>query len=266
MDADKKSGTVRHKALPYLAAALEAERRRLSADLHDRTGPQLAAIALNLRTLESELAKNPRGEFSALLGETRKLLSETVSEIRNFSAELRPAILDDAGLVRALEERVMQFRHRTGLQVQFCADGIAEPLPYNIELLLYRAVQEALTNCAKHASARCVAIELAQSAGAITLRIEDDGVGFDSQHICPKDGDLGTGAGLGLVTMREGVERARGRFVLFSKLGGGTKIHIELPLAFASPNSAADDGRKRRNRRMNKRKRANVSGTAGVHG
>jgi signal transduction histidine kinase len=222
-----------------LAQVLDAERRRISAELHDRTGASLAAISLNLSTLERRLGERAEGEIGALLQETRQLLAETIAELREFSAELRPARLEYSGLVPALTERIERFRRRTGLDVQWLVRWNDEPavddsgqaaesqrLGADLEWLLYRLVQEALTNCAKHAAAAHVSVELAEEAGGLVLRIEDDGVGFDPQALA----DAGAAPGLGLLTMRERVAEVQGRFEIDAQPGRGTRIRIHLPL------------------------------------
>jgi two-component system sensor histidine kinase UhpB len=227
--------------MPFkLAQALDAERRRISAELHDRTGPNLAAISLNLSTLELRLGAG--GDPGNLLQETRQLLAETIDELREFSSELRPARLEYSGLVPALTERIERFRRRSGIDVQWRVRWNDEPAPSGEEAaraqeaatprlvpehewLLYRIVQEALTNCIKHAAARNVRIELAEEPGGLSLTIEDDGAGFDPRRLA----EAGV-AGLGLLTMRERVADARGSFDLDSAPGQGTRIRVRLPL------------------------------------
>jgi len=228
-------------AAPGLARALDAERRRIAADLHDRGGPNLATISMNLVLIEQRLAGRLEPELLALLAETRQLLSATVAELRDLSAELRPARLAYAGLLDALDERIEQFRQRNGTIVRWTANwrsappglasdpfegGPATPLSAEQEWILYRAVQEALVNCEKHARAGQVVIELRAQADRVELHIDDDGVGFEPQQL----GTAGSDPGLGLLMMRERVEEAHGRFELASAPGQGTRIRIMLPL------------------------------------
>ena len=142
---------------------------------------------------------------------------------------LRPATLDYAGLVPALREYVAQFRARTGLDVAIEAtpEHDARTLSHATQTLCFRLVQEALTNCAKHARAGSVRIELDASHGELHLQIADDGVGFDLSRL----GEAGSTPGLGLITLRERVELAGGRFALHTHPGDGTAIEIRLPAA-----------------------------------
>jgi two-component system sensor histidine kinase UhpB len=214
-----------------IAQTLDAERRRIAAELHDRAGPNLATVALNLRTLEQRLPLPAGAHLFALLAETQALLTETIAEIRDFSAELRPARLDYGGLMPALEERVERYRERTGLDVQLNVqlhrdgDGAAR-LPAQTEWLVYRVIQEALSNCARHAAASCVVIDLAHEGQFVSLQIRDDGIGFEYARLA-KSKQV---PGMGLLTMRERVEHARGIFLLHSQPGNGTQIRVTLPI------------------------------------
>jgi two-component system sensor histidine kinase UhpB len=218
-----------------IAQALDAERRRISAELHDRTGPNLAAITVNLSTLENRLNGQADESVAELLAQTRALLTETIAEIRDLSADLRPARLEYSGLVPALADRIAQFRQRTGLDVQWNVrlrqeGGLPERLPGEQELLVYRVVQETLTNCAKHAAARAVILSLTHVDDILELHICDDGVGFDPATLAHRP----NAPGMGLLMIRERVEEAGGTFYLFSQPGQGTQIRITVPLAGAA--------------------------------
>ena len=224
---------------PTLVQAVDAERWRIAAELHDRSGPNLATVAMNLTLIERRLGGLLEPELRAVLAETRRLLGETIAQMRDLSGDLRPARLAYAGLLDALAERIEHFRVRTGLDVQWSANwGVGAPsdLPGNRggapgrldadqEWILFRAVQEALNNCEKHAQAGRVVIELLEQDGAVALRIGDDGIGFDPQRVA-QDGKQ---PGMGLLMMRERVEDAHGRFEIHSAPGEGTEIRITLP-------------------------------------
>jgi signal transduction histidine kinase len=197
----------------------EAERRQLSAELHDRTSPQLAAIQINLRMLGNVLGAGETEDVRALLDDTVHLIADTTASIREISSNLRPTVLDDGGLLPAIAAYAQQFTQRTGMSVQLSTEEATSTLTPAVQSSLFRIVQEALTNCAKHARARNITIRLSTyDAHAISLTITDDGIGFDVERRSTP--------GLGLLTMRERAEFIGGRFSLESKPGEGTQIFV----------------------------------------
>jgi PAS domain S-box-containing protein len=202
-----------------LVEVQEAERRQLSAELHDRTSPQLAAIQINLKMLGTVLGAREPEDVRALLDDTAHLIADTTVGIREISSNLRPAVLDDGGLLPALAGYAQQLTQRTGILIQLHAQDATRTLPPAVQSSLFRIVQEALTNCVKHAKARNVTIRLStDSTHLVSLMIEDDGIGFDF--------DLQSTHGLGLLTMRERTEFLGGRFSLDTKPGHGTRILV----------------------------------------
>lgn len=217
-----------------LATAVDAERRRISAELHDRVGPSLTAVALNLRLIEERHRAVLGAELLALLHESQQLLSQSVGEIRELSGALRPARLEYAGLEAALADFAQQFRFRSGIdarvQVHIGAPGSpARRLPAGLEWLLYRIVEEALGNCARHAAASQVTVDLRCDGAIVHLQISDNGVGFDPEAIAQSQQK----PGLGLLEIRERVEQARGSFWLRSQPGAGTHIAVTVPVTGA---------------------------------
>ena len=197
----------------------EAERRQLSAELHDRTSPQLAAIQINLTMLTHLLSAHASEDIKAVLDDTVHLVDDTTVGIRDISVNLRPTVLDDAGLLPALTAYARQFTQRTGIAVHLHTDGATAPLSPAAQSSLFRIVQEALTNCVKHAKATHVTIELSTGgAQQASLVVADDGVGFDVESHDSR--------GLGLLTMRERAEFMGGRFALTSTPGHGTRITV----------------------------------------
>jgi len=214
----------------------DIERRRISEELHDSVGPSLAAVGLNLHLISDRLSQGGDAELLQLLAESEALLTQAVAEIRDLAGELRPARLDYAGLEPALEDFARQFRRRTGVETRFnvalgAPDGAAGRLDSASEWLLYRVIQEALGNCARHASAGHVQVDLRCSGDIVELRISDDGVGFVPETVASGS----KAPGLGLLEMRERVEAAGGRFSLSSRPGHGTRIFATLPVARAVP-------------------------------
>lgn len=204
----------------------EHERRKLAGDLHDRASPNLAALQLTLSTLAGALPAEILAEVEPLLDDAHALLADTTTGIREISTQLRPATLDYAGLVAALQDYADQFQRRSGITATVDTSHFDATLPADLQSILFRIVQEALTNCAKHASARTISITLASDMRELRLRIADDGVGFDPAQL----GDPSAAAGLGLITMRERAEFAGGRFCIRSILGGGTEVRVTFDL------------------------------------
>jgi len=204
-----------------LVEVQEAERRELSAELHDRTSPQLAAIQINLAMLNTLLTGRETEDVRALLDDTAGLVADTTIGIREISSNLRPTVLDDGGLLPALAGYAEQFAQRTGVAVQLDTKKATSTLTPAVQSSLFRIVQEALTNCAKHAKARNVTIELGtDDANHVSLLIADDGVGFDLERH--------SSSGLGLLTMRERAEFHGGRFSLETSPGHGARIRVLL--------------------------------------
>ncbi len=201
-----------------LVEVQEAERRKLSTELHDRTSPGLAAIQINLKMLDNVLSKRGTDDVRALLDDTAGLIADTTVSIREISSNLRPTVLDDGGLLPALAGYAQQFMQRTGILVHLHTQDATSALTPAVQSSLFRIVQEALTNCAKHAQARNVTIRLSTDSRLVSLEIADDGVGFDL--------DKQSTPGLGLLTMRERAEFAGGSFTLETKPGQGTRIRV----------------------------------------
>jgi PAS domain S-box-containing protein len=225
LEADQRKQAKRLEELSYrLVAVQEEERRRLAAELHDRASPNLAAIKITFGNLADSLPASVLAEAESCLADVRALLDDTTVGIREICTELRPTVLDYTGLIPALEGYAAQFMKRTGVVVCMKTPDDAIRLPKNIESVLFRIVQEALTNCAKHACAKSVEIELACSVRQVTLLIKDDGFGFDPDVL----GQSGQISGLGLITMKERAEFVGGKFSVTSHPLMGTEIRVEL--------------------------------------
>ena len=208
----------------HLVEAQECERRRLAAQLHDSASPNLAALQITVANLAAALPPSVKHAVAPLLDDIRGLLDDTTVAIRRISTELRPATLDYAGLAAALREYGEQFARRSGIAVELVDTARAGALPPRLQLVLFRIAQEALTNCAKHAAAGRIRIELAEAEGIFRMSIIDDGVGFDPELL----GRQEAAPGLGLITMKERAEFAGGRFAVRSEPGRGAEIRIEF--------------------------------------
>ncbi len=202
----------------------EEARRRLSGELHDRTSPNLTALRINLDLVSAALGADRVPELIDPIDDARALIDDTASSLREIGSELRPPLLDYAGLHAAVESYVEQFTRRTGVVVELVCDDPRVRLDAEREAMLFRIVQEALTNCAKHARATSVTIELALARNPVALTVADDGVGFDPEAV----GSPGAGCGLGLLNMRSMAEFAGGRFAIAARHGAGTHISVEI--------------------------------------
>lgn len=199
--------------------AQEEERKRIARDLHDQTAQALTSLLLRLSALESSSDPAVRGATRELLA----LTSETLEEVRRMALELRPALLDDLGLVPALASIAEQYQRRLGIPVTFRADRLSGRLGAEVELVLYRIAQEALTNAAKHAGARQVWMDLTLRDGLASLQVDDDGCGFDPQGVLAE-----RERGLGLFGMQERAALVGGALRLESRPGGGSRVAVEV--------------------------------------
>ncbi|MDH7486386.1 MAG: PAS domain S-box protein [Anaerolineae bacterium] len=204
-----------------LAEVEEDERRRLARELHDRVGQNLTALGINLNVLGSQLPPETAAQMRARLADCLTLVEETTGHIRDVMAELRPAVLDDYGLLAALHWYGQRFSQRTGIATMVQGQEPAPRLPPAVETALFRIVQEALTNVAKHAQARQVTVTLEPVDGGARLSIADDGVGFDPT--------VRRRAGWGLMTMRERAQAVGGHLRVDSAPGKGTRVVVEVP-------------------------------------
>lgn len=201
-------------------AALE-ERQKLARNLHDSVSQAIYGIVLGVRTARTQLARNPE-QAPAALDFVMSLTEAATAEMRALIFELRPESLEQEGLVAALSKQVAaaRARHQLRLEAELCPEPA---LSLEAKEALYRVAQEALNNIAKHARANKVFLGLHQENGTVQLEIRDDGVGFDSLREYPGH--------LGLVSMRERIERLGGSFWLESATGAGTTVRAVLKLA-----------------------------------
>ena len=212
------SQRVSQDAMRRVVDAQELERRRLARELHDETGQALTSILLGLKTLEQSVESDQGREGVASV---RELVVSTLQNVRRLALELRPAALDDFGLGPALERLVQTVRQDTAVEVDLEIAMGDERLPADVETTMYRIVQEALTNIAKHAGATRISVLLTRKERAVVVVIEDDGGGFDP--------DAAT-TGLGLTGMRERVTLLGGRLRVEASRGRGTTVAAEVPL------------------------------------
>jgi signal transduction histidine kinase len=211
-----------------LVHAQEDERKRIARELHDDTGQKLSALGMGLAALGAALASGDPSRAAGVLRNLREMNDQAISELRNIMADLRPAQLDDLGLVPALKWYIGQYQARNPLpQVQLTVERAPGRLPPEHETVLFRAAQEALTNARRHAEAKRVTLRLSQKDDLVELEIQDDGIGFDPKQPPRHE----PGSGLGLPGMRERVSLVYGTLQVESAPGQGTCIRVTLPLA-----------------------------------
>ena len=205
-----------------VAAVQDEERRRIARELHDGVGPSLASLRIRLRTVHKLLqrAQNP---MAAEVEELAEQAQASIRDIRRLIDDLRPAVLDELGLVAALREYVARYQEDQGIAVTLALPDQAPRLPPALETALFRIVQEALANVARHAQADRAEVALSYGSGQVTLSVLDRGRGFDPQTRRP-------GSHLGLWSMQERVEPFGGRFQVESAPGRGTRLTVTVPL------------------------------------
>jgi signal transduction histidine kinase len=212
----------RRRALAQrLGTVQEDERRRISRDLHDTIGQLMAGLSMVLKSIE--LSGELPAPAVARLADAQQVMRQLGREVHGLAVRLRPTALDDLGLEAALEQLVSEWSSRTGLAVDFHSSGLgSERLPPEVDTAIYRLVQEALTNVAKHARATSVTVVVTRLDLHLSVVVEDDGVGFD-----PAEGRKGR---LGLVGMRERVDQVAGTIDIESSPGAGTTVAVRIPI------------------------------------
>jgi len=211
------------------ARLLEVEeegRRHLARELHDEIGQTLALLQIEISHAQGMLAAQPQAARERL-ERARELAERTVQTVRNISVLLRPALLDDLGLVPALQFQLEDFLQRSGIACEFVEQDVADHLPDPVKTCVYRVVQEALHNCEKHSGAGKVRVAVRQLPDCLLAEIEDDGRGFalNDQRMPSKN------KGLGLLGIRERAAIAGGALEIDSAPGRGARIALRIPLA-----------------------------------
>ncbi len=204
--------------------AQEEDRRRLARNLHDEIGASLAMLKINLHMARkkidcSDTALNP------FIDELDNSLGEIIAQVRNLTADLRPPVLDDLGLGPAINWYVEQFSRRSDIKVKIANDLSNEKRFPDSEIMIYRVVQEALTNIAKHADATKIDIKLAERGTDCELIIRDNGNGFDPRIL---DDDNSRTDGFGLLNIKQQVENRKGEFEIRSATGKGTRLKVRM--------------------------------------
>ncbi|HEX4137838.1 MAG TPA: ATP-binding protein [Bryobacteraceae bacterium] len=208
-----------------LVRAQEDERRTLARELHDEVGQSLSAIMMEAGSVRAaadagEIAGQMGGDVRDRVSSIALMAEKTLNTVRDLALLLRPSMLDDFGLVPALNWHAREMTKRTGLNVRVAADEMADDLPDEHKTCIYRVVQEALHNAARHANARNLQVVVRSEGSRVVFSVRDDGSGFDKRFV----------RGLGMLGMEERVRRLGGEFRIDSEPGRGTTVSAELPL------------------------------------
>jgi signal transduction histidine kinase len=208
-----------------ILSAQEDERKRISRELHDVIAQTLTGINIRLATLKKEAALSTKG-LDRNIARTQRLVEKSVDVVHQFARELRPAVLDDLGLIPALHSFVKLFSKRTRIHVHLKAFAGIEQLDGNQRTILYRVAQEALTNVSRHAQASRVEVNIQKLPAGICMKISDNGKSFPVEKTMNAKGKKR----LGLLGMRERLDMVGGHFNVESVPGKGTTITAKIPL------------------------------------
>ena len=217
---------IRGELLRRVISIQEAERQRVARELHDVTSQTLATLAIGLEAIASNGTDTQRAR--ARLENIRSLLYTTSKDLHRLIYDLRPSLLDDLGLPAAVNACVNSCLASSGVEIHFEVAGRERRLPSDVEIAIFRIIQEAVGNIQRHAKAESAYVSIEYSENNVIIDVEDDGIGFDpSQKMVVTD----SGRGLGLLGMRERVELLGGKLIINSKPGNGTRIHAEIPIS-----------------------------------
>ncbi len=224
-ELQRKKGIQAH-LLARVIDAQEEERKRVARELHDETGQTLSAVIMGLGAMANALPENPV-KAREILDDVREVAVQTLDGVRQIILGLRPALLDDLGLTPALQRVAEDFARRSSVHIDVLAGDLDRRLPPDVETVLFRILQEGLSNVARHSRAQHAVLRLGRNGSTIGAVLEDDGVGFDPGETMTR---LDSGSGLGLVGMRERAALLGGTVAIDSSPGRGTRISVELPL------------------------------------
>ena len=205
--------------------AQEQERTRIARELHDDIGQRLALLAIELEKLHQKLPNPP--EIRSRMGELHNQTTEIATDIQTLSHELHSTKLEYLGIEPAMRGFCKEFGKQQKAEIDFKSHDLPSPLSPDISLCLFRVLQEALQNSAKHSGARHVEVQLWGTSDEIDLMVKDSGVGFDSAAVKER-------GGLGLISMEERLKLLKGTFSVESEPEGGTTIRARVPLSLDS--------------------------------
>jgi len=229
LEEAKRSGEKVKTLYSHMLALQEEDRKRISRELHDEAGQGLEALKIELDLLRKALPKDhPKAKAHKMIGSMEALSDRVLQEIRRLTYDLRPTILDSLGLLPAIRWYARSFSKRYRIKVETEGSLGKLGIPPDLKTILYRIVQESLTNIAKHSGAKNVSIKLATKNNRLILSIEDNGRGFNAEEVLNM---ANKSKGLGIVGIRERLSAVEGSFSLSSALGKGTKLVVSVPLS-----------------------------------
>jgi signal transduction histidine kinase len=203
-----------------LVDAQETERRTISRELHDQVGQTLNAVLVETANLAKRIPANDAVSLRSL-DNIRNFADSSVNSIRDIALLLRPSMLDDLGLIPALEWQAREVSRRSGIKITVKASNVPDSLSDETRTCIYRVVQEALVNVSRHSGAKCAVVTVKQEVNSLSLSVADDGSGFNTE----------TTRGLGMLGMEERVRQLGGQLELSSTPGKGTELRVRLPIA-----------------------------------
>jgi PAS domain S-box-containing protein len=209
----------------HLLKAQEAERSRISMELHDELGQALMALKLKIGSLKKKI-QSDRADMKEDFENTQTYIDQIIENVRRLSHDLSPTILEDLGLDAALRLLLKEFANHSGISVKMDDSIIDQHFSPESQVMIYRIFQEALTNIEKHAEASRLFISIKEKSGRVEFRIEDNGKGFNVQQPRSKSNPE---RALGLTAMDERTRMLGGKLTIISQVGGGTQIRIEIP-------------------------------------
>ncbi|WP_294643046.1 ATP-binding protein, partial [uncultured Aureimonas sp.] len=221
--ARKRAEAEREGLMQRLVDVQEAERLHFARELHDELGQELTALLIGLKALETTASDGARAER---IRELRDIANRMNGQVHHMAGNLRPLILEDLGLLSAIEELALGWGAKLGIDVDLLLDGLDGPIAPQASIALYRVLQEALTNVARHAEASRFSITARRAGGTLRVAVEDDGKGFD-----PGENGTGRARRNGLIGMRERLAAVGGEFTIESRQGHGTTVYISVPVA-----------------------------------
>jgi signal transduction histidine kinase len=204
--------------------AQEEERKAISRELHDEIVQTLTGINVQLATLKIEAGMNGK-DVEKNISSTQRLVEKSVKIVHRFARDLRPTVLDDLGLIPALESYMKAYTARTGLHIHFTAFAQVEQLSNDRRTVLYRVALAALANVAQHADASLASVKIEELSNAVRMTISDNGRAFDADGMMNSQ----TNKRLGLIGMRERIEMISGTFKIASSPGIGTTVTAQIP-------------------------------------
>jgi signal transduction histidine kinase len=222
----RQKESLRGQLLEKVITAQEEERKRISRELHDETSQALTSLMVGLKVLAGAASLQEVQEKASQL---RAVAAQTLDSVHRLALELRPSVLDDLGLMAAIQRHVKDWGENVGMSVDFQVTGLDRRLAPQVETTVYRVVQEALTNVARHAEAQNVSVLLEYRGDSVVCIVEDDGRGFDVRRVLEAK-DMRR---LGLYGMQERISLVGGRLTVESTAGLGTTVFVEIPLGIA---------------------------------